>query len=217
MPIGHFSTLYVSKNTKPGESWRTVKGSVLVAAAAAAAAKSLQSCPTLRDPIDSSPPGSPVPGILQARTLEWVAISFSNAWKWKVKVKSLCHVQLLATPWTAAYQAPLSMGFARQEYWSGFSLPSPISVALDCKCYVLWFPGDTIPSTDTTYPSFLVSPLMVCLKSGLFINGFPYMYSFRLIYIQCNGVLDRVLFILVSVNENITQISLGISEDLLVL
>ena len=75
-------------------------------------AKSPQSCPTLCDPIDSSPPGSPIPGILQARTLEWVAISFSNAWKWKEKVKSLSRVQLLATPWTAAYQAPPSMGFS---------------------------------------------------------------------------------------------------------
>ena len=83
----------------------------------AATAKSLQSCPTLCDPIDGSPPGSPVPGILQARTLEWVAISFSNAWNWKVKVKSLSRVRLLATPWTAAYQAPPSMGFSRQEYW----------------------------------------------------------------------------------------------------
>ena len=91
---------------------------------AAAAAKSLQSCPTLCDPIDSSPTGSPVPGILQARTLEWVAISFSNAWQWKVKVKSLSRVRLLATPWTAAYQAPPSMGFSRQEYWSGLPLPS---------------------------------------------------------------------------------------------
>ena len=90
----------------------------------AAAAKSLQSCPTLCDPIDGSPPGSPVPGILQARTPEWVAISFSNAWKWKVKVKSLSHVQLLATPWTAAHQTPPSMGFSRQEYWSGVPLPS---------------------------------------------------------------------------------------------
>ena len=90
-----------------------------------AAAKSLQSCPTLYDRIDSSPPGSLVPGILQARTLEWVDISFSNAGKWKVKVKSLSHVRLLATPWTAAYQAPPSMGFSRQEYWSGLSLPSP--------------------------------------------------------------------------------------------
>ena len=90
-----------------------------------AAAKSLQSCPTLCDPIDGSPPGCPVPGILQARTLEWVAISFSNAWKWKVKVKSFSRVWLFATPWAAAYQAPASMGFSRQEYWSGLPLPSP--------------------------------------------------------------------------------------------
>ena len=93
--------------------------------AAAAAAKSLQSCPTLCDPIDGSPPGSPVPGILQARTLEWVAISFSNAGKWKVKVKSFSCVQLFATPWTVAYQAPPSMGVSRQEYWSGVPFPSP--------------------------------------------------------------------------------------------
>ena len=91
-----------------------------------AAAKSLQSCPTLCDPVDGSPPGSPVPGILQARTLEWVAISFSNTGKWKVKVKSLSHVRLLATPWAVAYQASLSMGFSRQGYWSGVPLPSPM-------------------------------------------------------------------------------------------
>ena len=89
-----------------------------------AAAKSLQLCPTLCDPIDGSPPGSPVPGILQVRILEWVAISFSNAWKRKVKVKSLSHVWPSATPWTAAHQAPPSMGFSRQEYWSGVPLPS---------------------------------------------------------------------------------------------
>ena len=88
-------------------------------------AKLLQSCPTLCDPIDGSPRGSPVPGILQARTPEWVAISSSNAWKWKEKVKSLRRVQLLVTPWSAAYQAPPSMGFSRQEYWSGVPLPSP--------------------------------------------------------------------------------------------
>ena len=92
----------------------------------AATAKSLQSCPTLCYPIDGSPPGSPFPGIFQARTMEWAAISFSNAWKWKVKGKSLSRVWLLATPWTAAYQAPLSMGFSRQEYWSGLPLPSPV-------------------------------------------------------------------------------------------
>ena len=98
---------------------------VNAAAAAAAAAKSLQSCPTLRDLIDGSPTGSSIPGILQARTLEWVAISFSNACKWKVKAKSLSHVGLCATPSTAAYQALPSMGFSRQEYWSGVPLPSP--------------------------------------------------------------------------------------------
>ena len=93
--------------------------------AVAAAAKPFQSCPTLCDLIDGSPPGSPVPGILQARKLEWAAISFSNAWKWKVKGKSLSHVRLFATSWTAAYQASPPMGFSQQEYWSGLPLPSP--------------------------------------------------------------------------------------------
>ena len=101
--------------------------------AATAAAKSLQSCPTLWDPTDGSPPGSPVPGILQARVLEWVAVSFSNAWKWKVKVKSLSHVWLFTTPWTAAYQAPLPMGLSRQEYRSGLPLPSPKVTAQTSK------------------------------------------------------------------------------------
>ena len=92
----------------------------------AAAAKSLRSCPTLCDTIDSRQPGSPVRGILQARTLEWAAISFSNAGKGKGKVKSLSRVRLLATPWTAAQQAHPSMGFSRQEYRSGVPLPSPL-------------------------------------------------------------------------------------------
>ena len=117
-----------------------------------AAAKSLQSCPTLCNPIDGSPPGSAIPGILQVRTLEWVAISFSNAWKWKLKVKSLCCVRLFATPWTAAYQAPLSMGFSGQEYWSGLPLPSlgktstsallttpkPLTVWITINCGKFW-------------------------------------------------------------------------------
>ena len=108
-------------------------------AAATAAAKSLQLCPTLCDPIDGSPPGSPVPGILQARTLEWVAISFSNAWKWKVKW--LSRVRRVATPWTAAYQAPPSMGFSRQEYWSGVPSPSPsfclsLTKSVHCQSYL---------------------------------------------------------------------------------
>ena len=101
--------------------------------AAAATAKSLQSCPTLCDPIDGSPSGSPVPEILQARTLEWVAISFSNAWKWKVKVKSLSCIRLFMTPRTVAYQAPLSMGFTKQEYWSGVPLPSLHDTLRLCK------------------------------------------------------------------------------------
>ena len=97
----------------------------------AAAAKSRQSCPTLCDPRDSSPPDSPIPGTLQARTLEWVAISLSDAWKWKMKVKSRSHDRLFATPWTAAYQVLPSMGFSRQEYWSGVPLPSPMVIILE--------------------------------------------------------------------------------------
>ena len=91
------------------------------------AGKSLQSCPTLCDPIDGSPPGSAVPGILQERTMEWVAIYFSNAWKWKVKVKWLSRVLLFTTPWTATHQAPPPRGFSRQEYWSGVPLPASLS------------------------------------------------------------------------------------------
>ena len=91
----------------------------------AAPAKSFQSSLTLCDPIDSSPPGSPIPGFLQARTLEWIAISFSNARNWKVKVNSLSRVRPSVTPWTSANQAPPSMGFSRQEYWSGVPFPSP--------------------------------------------------------------------------------------------
>ena len=111
-----------------------------------AAAKSLQSCPTLCDPTDGSPPGSTVPGILQARTLEWVAIAFSSSRKWKVKVKSLSCVRLLATPWTAAYQAPPSVGFSRQECWRGCHrllrvlcirhFLSPLSTLIHCSLYM---------------------------------------------------------------------------------
>ena len=112
---GNGSALSERRIESPANYW------VLSSSAApAAAAKSLQSCPTLCDPIDGSPPGSPVPGILPARTLEWAAISFSNTWKWRCSV-----VSNFATPWTAAYQAPPSMGFSRQEYWSGVPLPSP--------------------------------------------------------------------------------------------
>ena len=116
-------------NAVLGCSSKMTEWSLFVSKAAAAAAKSLQSCLTLCNPTDGSPPGSSVPGILQARTLERVAISFSNAWKWKVKVKSLSCFRLFPTPRTAAYQAPLTMGFSRQEYWSGLPLPSLVSKA----------------------------------------------------------------------------------------
>ena len=119
------SVSYNDRNIK-GMTWKISNPNKnMYSAWNTATAKSLQSCPTLCHPRDGSPPGSPIPGILQARTLEWVAISFSSAWKWKVKGKPLSRVWLLATPWTAVYQAPSSMGFSRQEYWSGMPLPSP--------------------------------------------------------------------------------------------
>ena len=126
------ANLHMKKNQQTS-SWINVKKTHLGTSQTAAAAKSLQSCLTLCDPIDGSPQGFPIPGILQARTLEWVAISFSNAWKRKVKVKSLSPVRLFATPWTAAYQAPPSMGFSRQEYESGLPLPSPTIKLLKTK------------------------------------------------------------------------------------
>ena len=130
-------------------------------ATAAAAAKSLQSCPTLCDPIDSSLPGFAVPGILQARILEWVAISFSNALKWKVKVKSLSRVRLFTTPWTAAYQAPPSMGFSRQEYWSGLPLPSPKLPLVGVNIFTPAKDGDTITSV-------INKPETLCLKPTIY-------------------------------------------------
>ena len=123
---------------------------------AAAAAKSLQTCPTLCDLIDGSPPGSPVPGILQARTLEWVATSFSSAWKWKVKVKSLSRVRLLATPWTAAYQAPLSMGFSRQEYWSGVPLCTSL-VCINFWLCISWWSFERLSSSMIANEQFLIA------------------------------------------------------------
>ena len=113
----------------------SLAGGFFTTAAAAAAAKSLQLCPTLCDPIAGSPPGSSVPGILQARALEWVAISFSNAWKWRVKVKSLSCVRLFTTPWTAAYQAPLSIGFSRQEYFTTSAPEKESEVTQSCLTF----------------------------------------------------------------------------------
>ena len=116
----------------------TQTGTMWLAALCVHVCSVTQSCPTLCKSVDGSPPGSPVPGILQARTLKWVAISFFNAWKWKVKVKSLSRVRLLSTPWTAAYQAPPSMGFSRQEYWSGVPLPS-LAAAARCPIIAKWW------------------------------------------------------------------------------
>ena len=117
--------------------------------------KLLQPCPTLCDPIDGSPPGSTIPGILQAKTLEWIDISFCTAWKWKVKVKLLSRVRFFATPWTAAHQAPLSMGFSRQENWSGVPLPFPVYIYIDTwyvtvyvlisTCTFIFPPASTFP------------------------------------------------------------------------
>ena len=141
--------------------------------AAAATPKSLQSYPTLCDPIDGSPPGSPVPGILQARTLEWVAISFSNAWKWKGKVKSLSRVRLLATPWTANYQAPPSMGFSRQEYRSGVPLPSPI----DCSYFKLLFFMNNLLKINKIFSLFhLPSPNNIFILTFLMFKYFIFRF-----------------------------------------
>ena len=142
------------------------------------------SCVRLCDPIDGSQPGSPIAGILQARTLEWVAISFSNAWKWKVKVKSLSRVWLLATPWTAAYQAPPPMGFSRQENWSGVPLPSPLNcnnriiiiiilVASFsvCSFLLLFIPSFCKSYLDSGSSSWIIgASWILCLFSFLFTS-----------------------------------------------
>ena len=135
---------------------------VLIFAATATAAKSLQSCPTLCDPTDGSPPGSPILGILQARTLEWVAISFSNAWKWRVKVKSLSRVQLFATPWTAAYQAPPSMGFSWQVYWSGV----PFLCSASCNSHISTRPVLSFHFiVEKTEAGFAQGLIIICSRS----------------------------------------------------
>ena len=131
--------------------------------------------------MDGSPPGSPVPGILQARTLEWVAISFSNAWKLKVKMKSLSRVRLLATPWTAAHQAPPSMGFSRQEYWSGVPLPSP-AIYPECR---------TVPVTLQEPHTYLCTELC-CTK--LYLHICQLYLHIRLHVPQSNTEKYEILF-----------------------
>ena len=179
-------------------------GIYIVKGANAAAAKSLQLCPTLCDPTEGSPPGSPIPQILQARTLEWVAISFSNAWKWKVKVKSLSCVRLFVTPWIAVYQAPLPMGFSRQEYWSGVPSPSwerSLCLALKIPCASLAFPSiaelirtfslrkeNNAQSLWKCFPDTLIlrcipiSEMLKCRKVCLWNNEKQLIWEFGLIW-----------------------------------
>ena len=166
-----------------------------------AAAKSLQLCPTLCNPRDSSPPGSPVPGILQAGTLEWV--SFSNAWKWKVKVKSLSRVRLSATSWTAAYQAPLSKGFSRQEYWSGVSLPSQLK-------YIV-----THQNSSLHYDSALSSKRReIILKTGTLLKNTPTCSIFCLSLFLCVSLYCRwIIFSKPIYNGNRKVFYLSQTED----
>ena len=171
------------------------------------AAKSLQSCPTLCDPIDSSPPRSPVPGILQARTLEWVATSFSNALKWKVKVKLLSRVQLFATPWTAAYQAVHGIFQARGLEWGAIAfskrslvfailLPSSISLHWSLrKAFLSLFALLWNSEFRWVYISFSPLPftsLLIYSKASLdnhfaFLHFFfPWGWSWSLPPVQCH-------------------------------
>ena len=156
----------------------------------------LQSCLTLCDPIDGSPPGSPIPGILQARTLEWVAISFSTAWKWKVKGKSLSRVRLLAIPWTSAYQAPPSMGFSRQEYWSGVLLPSLTHLFIHPLNISPWMSHKVKVTLCLT-----LSDPMDCRLPGSSIHGIFQArvlewvaIAFSIPYIRCNFSIKLKLF-----------------------
>ena len=171
---------------------------IFISGGATATAKSLQSCPTLCHPIDGSPPGSPIPGILQARTLEWVAISFSNAWKWKVKGKSLSRVQRSATPWTAAFQAPPSMGFARQEYWSGVPLPYVQDLVILCFYTLL---------RDPHKSSYLLLPYRV-ITVWLTIFSILYITSLGLlIHCFCFWPLSRNITVIPNVKELMACVS----------
>ena len=145
------SVIYLSLSCSIRELPFIIWESIVVAhrlLVAATAAKLHQSCSTLCDPIDGSPSGSSVSGILQARILEWVVISFSNAWKWKVKVKSLSHGRLFETPWTVAYQAPLSMGVSRQQYWRELPLSSPSSCSIRAQLLHGMWDQTCVPCTE---------------------------------------------------------------------
>ena len=165
--------------------------------------KTLQSCPALCDAVDGSPPGSAVPGILQARTLVWVAISFSNAWKWKVKVKSLsCVWLILATPWTAVYQDPPSTGFSRQEYWSGVPLPSP------GLFLVLVFSNSSLQSLSHVW--LFVTPWITACQASLSITNsrsLPKLMSIESVMPSNHLILCRPLLLLPSIFPSIKVFS----------
>ena len=147
-----------------------------------AAAKSLQLCPTLCDPMDCSLPGFSVHGILQARTLESVAISFSNAWKWKVKVKSLSRVRLLETPWTVAHQAPPSMGFSRQQYWSGVPLPVPLCGLCSAYFWIYHLSHSLVTPFQSFYHSLDKTSLLVLFFPWVFAYMVPFFSFVKLTY-----------------------------------
>ena len=122
-------------------------------------AKLLQSCLTLRDPMDYSLPGSSVPGIFQARVLEWVAIAFSRHILLLLLLRRFSHVRLCATPWTTAYQAPPSLGFSRQEHWGGLPFPSPMHESekwseVAQSCLTLSDPMDCSPPGSSIHGIF---------------------------------------------------------------
>ena len=155
-----------------------------------------QSCLTLCDPIDSSPPGSAIPGILQARTLVWVAISFSNAWKWKVKVKSLSHAWLFVTPWTAAHQAPPSIGFSRQEYWSRVPLSSPTPPTV-CFLNSLLFAASHHELNYIGPEILLITFLSLCLCYAKYSSErmlfLPYIRECIILYIFKKNIFESLL------------------------
>ena len=154
--------------------------------------------PTLCDPIGSSPPGSPDPGILQAKTVEWVALSFSNAWKWKLKVKTLSHVWLSATPWTAAHQAPPSMGFSRQEYWSGVPLPSLIYIYTHTHIYLLY--------TNILYYKYIIFIIyFIICKYIMYINIYvcTCIYVYKYIYYKMYICIHVYMYVYVCMYINI--------------
>ena len=146
-----------------------------------AAAKLLQSWLTPCNPVDGSPPGSSDPGILQARTLEWVAISFSSAWKWKEKAKSLSHVGLFATPWTAAYQVPSSVGFSRQDFPAGVGCHCLLWVNLTRSSLFQWAHNCWCGLQDSEWVCFClflqVSPTAPSLLFGLVTFTFVHPWS----------------------------------------